>query len=399
MREDLPNIRISRRGFGLMKYVAAVTAVAFVIALMAPAVEYLNATIVALALLLVVLVIATAFGSRPALLSSILCVLAYNYFFLPPLYTFTIADLQNWVAFAAFLVTSLIAGQLSSYARRRAEESEARRIEIERLYNELREAFDRASEAEAAKRSEKLKSALLDAITHDLRTPLTSIKASASSLLESYTTNVLDEETELEFLQIIVDETDRLNKFIQSIVNAAKVEVDGLQTSRGWASVQDIVSVATDRARDSLEPKRLFLEFEDNLPVIHVSAGAIAEAIYLLLDNAAKYSPDNSAIRITVKQGSGYILIHIDDQGKGIPVELRERVFERFVRGDEAMSPSTSQGLGIGLSIARGLVESHHGRVWIEDAPSGFKTRFSVAIPIEEEDNSFNEPQKSFDRG
>lgn len=395
MGSHLPGIW--RSGFGPMKYAAAVAAVALVTSLLAPAVEYLNPTIVALALLLVILVIATVFGSRPALLSSILCVLAYNFFFLPPLYTFTIADLQNWVAFFAFMVTSLIAGQLSSYARRQAEESEARRIEIERLYNELSEAFERASEVEAAKRSEKLKSALLDAISHDLRTPLTSIKASASSLLESYETNVLDKETELEFLQIIIDETDRLNNFIQSIVNAGKVETNSLQTIRYWVSVQDIVSVATERARDSLASRSLLLDFEDNLPAIRVSAGAISEALYLLLDNAAKYSPDGSVIRIAVHQGSGFISLHIDDQGKGIPIDLQGRVFEKFFRGNGPASPSTSQGIGIGLSIARGLIESHGGSIWIEDPPEGFNTRFSVVIPIGEEDDALDEPQKSFD--
>src|SRR5438445_4871942 len=102
----------------------------------------------------------------------------FNYFFIPPIHTFTIAEPQNWIAFVVFVATAVAIGQLSSRARNRAEEAEARRIEIERLYRQLTEAFDRASEAETLRRSEQLKTALLDAVTHDLRTPLTSIKAS-----------------------------------------------------------------------------------------------------------------------------------------------------------------------------------------------------------------------------
>lgn len=183
--------------------------------MLAPFNAQINSTAISLALLLVVLIVATIFGSRPALLASLVGVLSFNFFFLPPLYTFTIAEPQNWIAFGAFLVTAIITGQLSSYARRRAEESEANRKEIERLYNELQAAFEQASQAEALRRSEQLKSALLDAVTHDLRTPLTSIKASATTLLEdlkgrldeqSPTDNdsiQLDDEGRREFVEII----------------------------------------------------------------------------------------------------------------------------------------------------------------------------------------------------
>ncbi len=138
---------------------------------------------VALALLLIVLLIATRFGSRPAYFASILAALCLNFFFLPPFNTLTIADPENWVALIVFMVIALVAGELSARAKTRAEEAEAGRREIERLYEELRGAFGRASQAEALRRSEQLKTALLDAVTHDLRTPLTSIKASVTTLL------------------------------------------------------------------------------------------------------------------------------------------------------------------------------------------------------------------------
>src|ERR1044071_1901974 len=143
----------------------------------------INQTTVALALLLIVLFVATLWGARPAIAASLLGMLCFNFFFLPPVGTLTIADPDNWIALAAFLATAITAGQLSARVQRRADEAEAGRREIERLYNELRDAFERASHAEALRQSERLKSALLDAVTHDLRTPLTSIKASITTLL------------------------------------------------------------------------------------------------------------------------------------------------------------------------------------------------------------------------
>src|SRR5215204_2053025 len=125
-------------------------------------------------------------GSRPAVLSSLFGVVCFNFFYLPPVGRLTIDDPDNWVALFAFLVTAVTAGQLSARAKRRAEEADAGRREIERLYAELQDAFERASQAKALQQSERLKSALLDAVTHDLRTPLTSIKASVTTLLEDF---------------------------------------------------------------------------------------------------------------------------------------------------------------------------------------------------------------------
>src|SRR5215510_9129868 len=165
-------------------YVFAVFGVAVVTAALGPFHRRVSSTTVALALLLVVLFAATGWGIRPALLAALLGVVCFNFFFLPPVHTFTLVDPQNWVALAAFLITALTAGALSARAKRRAEEAEAGRREIERLYNEYRAAAERARQAEVFEQSERLKSALLDAVTHDLRTPLTSVKAAVTTLLD-----------------------------------------------------------------------------------------------------------------------------------------------------------------------------------------------------------------------
>src|ERR1700727_587278 len=166
----------------MRRTLASSVCLALLVLLLAPLEGRVNTTTIGFALLLGVLFTAIHMGSRPALAASVVAMLGYNFFFLPPILTLTITDPQNWVALAAFSVTAFVTGQLSAKSQQRANEAEASRREVERLYLELQGAFEKASNAEAIKRSELMKSALLDAVTHDLRTPLTSIRAAATTL-------------------------------------------------------------------------------------------------------------------------------------------------------------------------------------------------------------------------
>lgn len=346
--------------------------------------EYLNSTEIALTLLLVVLFSSTLFGSRAGLVASLAGIFCFNFFFLPPFYTLTISGSHNWVAFGAFIVTALIAGQLSGYARRRAEESEARQRKIESLYDELKDAFEQASDAEAVRRSEKLKSALLDAVTHDLRTPLTSIKASVTTLLNETEKADLDDESRKEFLEIIDEETDRLNNFIESMVGIAKVEAGAVDVRKSLASVDEIVTNAVERARNQLADHKLEILIEPDLPEVVVDAVSISQVVYTLLENAAKYSQPNSRVRLSAyATSSSKVRLIVEDQGRGIPKADRERVFDKFFRLGEQDVQSTGGGLGLGLTIARGMIESQHGRIWIEDGSADFATRIVCELPTE----------------
>jgi two-component system sensor histidine kinase KdpD len=247
----------------------------------------INPTTVALALLLIVLFAATLWGSRPALLAALLSMFCFNFFFLPPYHTLTIADPQNWVALTAFLLTAVTAGQLSARARRRAEEAEAGRREIERLFSELRDAFERASHAEALRQSEKLKSALLDAVTHDLRTPLTSIKASITTLLDEARGNrdagqpvTLDAESRLEMMEVIDEESDRLNRFIGGLIELARIEAGEMRLRRQWGAVEEIISAALARASTLTREHKILVDVERELPVVRVDERAVSEVVY-----------------------------------------------------------------------------------------------------------------------
>jgi len=350
--------------------------------------QQINATTVALALLLAVLFVATGWGSRPAILASVLGMLCFNYFFLPPIGTFTIADPDNWIALGAFLITAMTAGQLSARAKRRAEEAEAGRREIERLYHALQAAFERASHAEALRQSERLKSALLDAVTHDLRTPLTSIKAAVTTLLgkvDDDTPVVLDEDSQRELLEVIDEETDRLNHFVANLVELARLEAGAMPLQRHWRAVDEILMTALERAAALTSRHQIHSAIAEDCPAVRVDARALAEVLYTLIDNATKYAPPGTDIRVLAHRvGGAQLLLAVEDEGYGIPAALRERVFEKFFRvvRDDTYSTTRPSGIGLGLAIARGIVEAHGGRIWIEDGPGGRGTRVALTIPI-----------------
>jgi K+-sensing histidine kinase KdpD len=379
-------------GNALVGYGAAFVGIAAATGLLKLFGPHVNPTTVALSFLLVVLLVATAWGSKPAVLVSLLGVISLNYFFLPPIGTLTIRNPDNWVAFFTFLITALTAGQLSARAKRRAEEAEGAKIEIERLYYELQDTFERSSQAKALKQSERLKSALLDAVTHDLRTPLTSIKASVTTLLaELYAHErhesgaVLDGEGRKELLEVINEEGDRLDRFIEGLTRLARIDAGEMHLRRQVSSIDEIITDALKRAEPRTRGHQIEVWIEDELPSIKVDEHSIAEVIYTLVDNAAKYSPPSSPIRVrATPEADNTILISVEDEGPGIASGMKERVFEKFFRAmrDGDVSDGRSPGTGMGLAIAHGIVQAHGGRIWVEDAQGHPGARFVVALPL-----------------
>jgi len=376
-------------------YVAAVLSVGLLTLVLKLNGAHVNAATVSVALLLNVLFVATRWGSWPALLAAIVAMLCFNFFFLPPFATFTIAATDNWVALLAFLVTAVTAGQLSARAKRRAEEAELGKREIERLYAELRDAFERASHAEALRQSEKLKSALLDAVTHDLRTPLTSIKASITTLLDELRGRTgeppvaLDAESRVEMMEVIDEESDRLSRFINGLIELARIEAGELQLRRRWGAVDEIISAALLRAEPITRNHRVELQVEKELPGVRVDERAVSEVVYTLLDNAAKFSPKGSTIRLIARRaGDELIQMAVEDDGPGIVKDLRERVFDKFFRATRDGDITTRQptGTGMGLAIAKGIVEAHDGKIWIESREADRGTRVVFTLPIGDED-------------
>jgi K+-sensing histidine kinase KdpD len=346
-------------------------------------VRQINSGAAAPVLLLTVLLIARSFGTGPALVGAVCAGLAFSYFFLPPIGLF-IEDPNDWLAFGTFTITALVVGELASRAERRRLGLEEGKREIEQLYAQLGAAFERASEAEAARRSEGLKSALLDALTHNLRTPLTAIKAAVTALLGQGSNDFssLSSANRRELLLVIDEESDRLNRFIEGLSVADRPDPSQPNSFRS-SSVEQLVREAVARAATVARRHRVQVLVPSDLPDVAVDRSAIGEALYTLIDNASKYSPLHTTIvlRATLV-GDRHVRIAVEDEGPGIPEELREQVFQKFFRipGRESVDPRRT-GIGLGLPIARRLVESQAGWIEIDTPASGRGTSVALTLP------------------
>jgi K+-sensing histidine kinase KdpD len=377
-----------------LKYVAAGVTVGAVVGVLT-LLSVHTAGIAAPLLLLDVVFVARVWGTGPALAAAATGAASYSYFFLPPA-GFGIDAPEDWIAFVIFTVTAVIAGELASRAERRAAEAQAGRQEIERLYQELQNAFERASEAEAARRNEQLKAALLDALTHNLRTPLTAIKASVTALISA---DIWGADSEWsgagrrELLQVIDEESDRLNRFIEGLSTPDRTEPAAPINLRA-VNVETVVRASLGRADTLVRDHRVALSFDEGLPALSVDAASIIEVIYTLLDNASKYAPPGTTIAVQASVfDERQVRITVSDEGPGIPLDLRERVFEKFFRvpARESYDPRRS-GIGLGLPIARRLVETQGGRIWIETPAAGRGAAVIMTLPNAIESTDVDRP-------
>ncbi len=194
----------------------------------------------------------------------------------------------------------------------------------------------------------------------------------------------LSAEGRRELLQVIDEESDRLNRFIEGL-SATDRSDPSERSGANPVSLRDIVKAGLVRAETVTRYHRVRVDIDETLPALSVDAAVIAEVIYILVDNASKYAPTGTEIHVTAKRGDdGQARIVITDEGPGIAPELRERVFEKFFRvpGREAADPHRAAGIGLGLSIARRLVEAQAGRIWMEAPPSGRGTAVVLVLPL-----------------
>jgi two-component system sensor histidine kinase KdpD len=188
----------------------------------------------------------------------------------------------------------------------------------------------------------------------------------------------LDRHSRSELLEVINEETDRLNTFVESMVELARFQAGDNELRRSSVAPEEIVVKAARRAA-SLRPRHgLTSEIEPDLPPLSIDSRAVVEAVYNLIDNAAKYSPPNSTIHIAARRNDDSVRFSVEDEGPGIPERERESVFERFYRSET--HNGSSGGLGMGLSIVRGIIEAHGGRIWVESGKKG--ARFVFDLPV-----------------
>ncbi len=446
---------------------------------------HVNPTTVALTFLLSVLVVSARWGLVCSLFQAIVATAAFNYYFLPPVGTFTIADTQNWIALFAFLATAVIASELSERARKQTDEAVRRRQDIERLYRfsqqlliadnilqllnaipqyvidsfgvsaaaiyipgkgdiyrsgletrdldadhlksviargeavvdverklsftllkmgvktvgmigisgslsrqtldamgsliaiavERASAVETLSKSEAAREGEQLRSAILDSITHEFRTPLTAIKASITSLMSGMT---LADADRRELMTVINEESDRLNRLVGEAAEVAQLESHEFQLDLKTWRIAEIVESAIADIKPVLGKHPVEIRVPGDVTV-RVDGDRIKEVIIQLLENAAKYSDAEAPIRVTAETKDNRLLISVADQGAGIDDMEQGLIFDKFYRGKNQRY--RVQGTGMGLAIARAIVEAHGGKIGVTSQPgSGSVFHFSILL-------------------
>lgn len=446
---------------------------------------HVNPTTVALTFLVSVLIVSALWGLRYALFTAFLAAAAYNYYFLPPTGTFTIADTQNWVALFALLTTAVIASELSDRARRQTEDAVGRRRELERLYSfsqqlltadnvlqllnavphhvvesfgvsaavvyvldrgniyrsgievpeldmdqlksiiargepvvddarnlsytplkmgvrtvgaigvagnlsrqtlaaigsliaiaiERANAVETLARSEGAREGERLRSAILDSVTHEFRTPLTSIKASITSLLS---TPGLSPDDRQELMTVINEESDRLNRLVGEAAKVAQLESHEFQLDLQERRVLDVVQAAVGEVKQVLGKHTIEVRVPPEITV-RLDAERVKEVLVQLLENAAKYSPPESPIRITAELKGANLEVSVADQGAGIEDMEQVLIFDKFYRGKNQRY--RVQGTGMGLAIARAIVEAHGGKIGVT-SQLGCGSVFYFVLPV-----------------
>jgi len=448
---------------------------------------HVNQTTVALSFLLAILAVSAVWGMVVSIFMSVSAMLLFNYFFLPPVGTLTIADPQNWVALFAFLFTSIMGSQLSARIRKEADAAHSRRREVERLYafsqkllgegnviqlmnaipnflvdcfeagaaelflpqkdkyyrsgygaaqvdeEQMKTAFlrdeiicdavqrlyflpvrlgvkpigslgisgarltrqtldaisslvaiaieraraiEQIGETEAERQGERLKSALLDSIAHDFRTPLTAIKAAATDLLAS---DAPETPQRRELLTIINEECDRLNRLVEEAAEMARLEAGEIQLDLEPVPASVIIEAALQHMKKSLGDRRIVLNVAPNLPPVYADLQRIKDTLVQLIDNANLYSPKDQPITVSAELTNDTITFSVADHGPGIDSFEQGLIFDKFYRGRDQRYQV--RGTGMGLPIAKAIVAAHGGVINVT-SQLGSGSVFSFTLPV-----------------
>jgi two-component system sensor histidine kinase KdpD len=223
--------------------------------------------------------------------------------------------------------------------------------------------------------SERLRNSLLAALSHDLRTPLAALVGLAESLeLTKPELSGLQRDT----AQAIAEEARRMNALVNNLLDMARIESGDVKLRREWQSVEEVVGSALKAIQPALADKRIEVALPPDLPLVEFDATLIERVLYNLLENAGKYTPAGSVVRIAAEVSGDELLVAVSDDGPGVPQAQREAIFDKFTRGSRE---SATPGVGLGLAISRAIVEAHGGKIWVEDN-AGKGARFCFTLPL-----------------
>jgi two-component system, OmpR family, sensor histidine kinase KdpD len=433
------------------RIVGSIAAVALVTGVIALAKSYVPVLSLGVLYIVAVLPVAIAFGLTYAVAVAVGSMLAFNFFFLPPLYTLTIEDSRNWLALAVFLVTAVVVSELAARSRRRADEStllatvatsllergdvtdqlDAIAAEVARtlgvacarialdagehassgeaeeplvaggrrvgtiflsgrgratvsqrrvapaLASLLAVAIDRerlaheAYDAETLRRSDAVKTAVIQAVSHDLRTPLATMETALGSLRDGSLALTEDDRTDL--LDAIAVELERLKRLVENLLDLSRLQAGAARPVPELWTAEQLVADALDEVEGA---ERIQVVLGDDLPVVRVDAAQIQRVLVNLLENALKFSSSAEPVQLRVNPARGEVVIRVTNHGHGIPQAELGRIFEPFQR----VAGERTGGAGLGLAIAKGFTEANGGRIWAESRPDQGAT-FVLVLP------------------
>jgi two-component system sensor histidine kinase KdpD len=316
-------------------------------------------TVATAALVLVVPVaLGVAVGGFPAVPFGVLAgFLTFDFVFIPPYYTFYVTEWEDWVSLVVYAIVGCTVG-----------------VVVAQLGRARREA-DRASLLEEV---DRLRAALIGSVSHDLRTPLASIKASISDLADP-ALHLSDADRAM-LLRTTEEETDRLTRLVTNLLDMSRIQAGALVPHTSATPLDELVGAVVARFEPMLGG-RLGVELADGLPLVDVDYLLVEQVLSNLLENAARYTPAGTAVtvRAGAVPGGAEVELAVADHGPGVAEAERERIFDQFYRlRAEGREPV---GTGMGLAIVKGIVEAHGGRVWVEATPGGGAT-FAVRLPV-----------------
>jgi two-component system sensor histidine kinase KdpD len=245
-------------------------------------------------------------------------------------------------------------------------------IERERLRRE-------SLQVEVLQRTDALRAALLSSVSHDLRTPLSSIKAAASSLLQEDVQ--WDDEARRSFALAIVRESDRLNRLVANLLDMSRIEAGELKPEKEWYPLDELIHDVLGRMQPMLQGREIHTEIPDDLPPVELDYLQIDQVLTNLLENVTRHTPPGSPVDIIVQVCEDNIMVSVADRGPGVPSADVERIFDKFYRVLNSEKAARTTGSGLGLAVSRGLIEAHGGRIWVENRPGGGAI-FRFTLPL-----------------
>jgi two-component system sensor histidine kinase KdpD len=236
---------------------------------------------------------------------------------------------------------------------------------------------ERAQYTQLLQATDRLQTALLNSISHDLRTPLVSVIGALSSLAEGGP--AIDSEIRQNLIENALEEADRMNRLVGNLLNMTRLEAGAMQVVKQSGDVQDVIGTALENLEERLGKRQIVVEVPESIPLIPMDFVLIEQVLVNLIDNSLKYSSPDTPIEIRAMQTNGEVCIKVSDRGAGIPAGDFERIFDKFYR---VQRPENISGTGLGLSISKGIIEAHGGRIWAENRPGG-GTVVAFTLPAE----------------